>query len=279
MTNIDRSSLTERQIRELEYHREHAANHRSLLTEPIGYDVVEGKQRRWWNAYWTMWRFIAGEIGPGARVLVPGCGFGHDALRLAKHGCEVHAVDMSEESLEICRALSRREKLPLYCKAMPVESLDYPEDNFDCIVARDILHHVDLPRTLDEFQRVLKPGGLLIVNEIYTHRRLQHIRDSRFVRNNVYPRLVRRIYGTDKPYITEDEQKLNEEDIAAIVGRLDTVHRHDYFNMLVKRFVSGKSVLTSKVDRILLRACGPWAGVFGGRVLVIGTIGNLRSTG
>ena len=39
------------------------------------------------------------------RVLVVGCGFGDDALRLAKLGAKVNAFDLSPDSLEIARSL------------------------------------------------------------------------------------------------------------------------------------------------------------------------------
>ncbi len=42
------------------------------------------------------WRIGAGLIPAQGRALVPGCGFGHDALALARHGLEVVALDMVE---------------------------------------------------------------------------------------------------------------------------------------------------------------------------------------
>lgn len=39
------------------------------------------------------------------RVLVPGCGIGHDARRLAEHGCEVVAVDIAPLAIERARRL------------------------------------------------------------------------------------------------------------------------------------------------------------------------------
>ena len=44
-------------------------------------------------------------------VLVVGCGFGDDALYLAKLGANVCAFDLSPDSLSIARALAEREGL------------------------------------------------------------------------------------------------------------------------------------------------------------------------
>lgn len=56
---------------------------------------------------------------------------------------------------------------------------------------------------------MLKSGGKVIAIERYTHSLMQRIRESRLVSSLLYHRIVRFIYGTDKPYITEDEHKIN----------------------------------------------------------------------
>ena len=69
-------SLTDRQVRELEYHREHAKQKATLLTRPFSYDVMESERRRWWNGYWSMYSFLRQLPVEGKKVLVVGCGFG-----------------------------------------------------------------------------------------------------------------------------------------------------------------------------------------------------------
>ena len=48
-----------------------------------------------------------GTIAPPGRVLVPGCGSGHDARLLASHGFSVTAVDLAPQAIERARSLSR----------------------------------------------------------------------------------------------------------------------------------------------------------------------------
>lgn len=43
----------------------------------------------------------SGMLGPGMRVLVPGCGSGHDVLALAQAGCEVTALDYAPAALAL----------------------------------------------------------------------------------------------------------------------------------------------------------------------------------
>ena len=149
--------LTERQRNELEYHREHAREKAALLNEPFSWDVLDRPARRWWNAYWQMYAHLDDLRLKGKRVLVVGCGFGDDALRLAKLGADVYAFDLSPDALLIARALANRERLAIAFDEMPAETLKYEADFFDCVVARDILHHVEIPLSLSEMCRVAKP--------------------------------------------------------------------------------------------------------------------------
>ena len=110
------------------------------------------------------------------RVLVVGCGFGDDALRLAKLGAQVSAFDLSADLLFLAKKLANREGLNVSFEQMPAEMLRYDDNFFDCVIARDILHHVDIPLTMSEIVRVSKPNALLVVNEIYSHSFMDRIR-------------------------------------------------------------------------------------------------------
>ena len=48
---------------------------------------------------------------PGARVAVPGCGRGHDARLLARHGFAVTGFDFAEAAVTEARQLASRERL------------------------------------------------------------------------------------------------------------------------------------------------------------------------
>lgn len=264
--------LTKRQKNELEYHREHARENAAILNKPFSWDVLDHPSQRWWNAYWQMYAYLSGLNLKGKRVLVVGCGFGDDALRLAKLGADVYAFDLSPDSLSIAKALADREGLAISFEEMPAEALRYETDFFDFIIARDILHHVDIPRAMSEIRRVSKPGALFIVNEIYSHSLSDRIRHSVLVEKILYPRLQRFIYGEGKPYITEDERKLTELDIRAITKQLQTLEFKKYFNFLVTRIVPDRYETLSKVDRVLLIMLKPLGHLLAGRILFSGHI-------
>lgn len=260
--------LTERQRREIEYHKEHARSRQSaMLNAPFSWDVLHEPGRRWWNAYWAMYAHLLAQNLVTKRVLVVGCGFGDDALRLAKLGARVTAFDLSPDALQVARALAARERLEIDFGEMPSEQMDYPANTFDCILARDILHHVDIPKTMREIVRVAKPGALFVVNEIYSHSMTDRIRHSALVERTLYPRMRRLIYGPGKPYITEDERKLSEQDLAEIMRPLHEPEFTSYFNFLVTRVVPDRYDAAAKIDRALMRLLKPIGRLIAGRVL------------
>ena len=268
--------LTERQQREVEYHKGHAR----LVREAGGkitYDVLYAKKRRWWNAYWDVFTYVLGLDLRGKNVLVVGCGAGEDAVRLSKLGANVYAFDLSEDMLAIARELADEQNVSVTFEKMPAEKLRYGNDSFDLIFARDIFHHVDIPAALAEIRRVARPGSGIVVNEIYSHSITDSIRHSAFVEKVLYPKMQAGVYGGQKPYITEDERKLSEHDLALITGAMTHV-RKKFFNFIVTRLISDNRRAANIADRILLSALGPAASFCGGRVVVIGIIAKYDRT-
>lgn len=271
--NLDNINLTARQKNEIQYHQDHAKQHLDILNKPFSFDIIYNPQRRWWIAYWEMYSFLLEQNLKGKKVLVVGCGFGQDALRLAKMGAEVEAFDLSPDSLAIARALAEKEGLSIGFREMPAEKLGYDSKYFDCVLARDILHHVDIPQTMQEIVRVSKNNALFVFDEIYSHSLTDRIRKSALVERKLYPLMQDYIYKGQKPYITQDERKLTETDITAITASLDSLLFKKYYNFLVTRLVPDKFEVLNKIDRASLIALGPAASLLAGRILGAGTIG------
>jgi ubiquinone/menaquinone biosynthesis C-methylase UbiE len=265
--SILNTEFTDRQQRELDYHREHAKLHKSILSSPFSWEVLKNPEKRWWNAYWGMYEYLASCDLRDRNVLVVGCGFGDDALRLAKLGARVSAFDISPDSLEIAKALALREGLEVDFEQMPAEQMLYSDNTFDYVLSRDILHHVDIPKTIREIVRVSKPDAVFVVNEIYSHSFTDNIRHSTLVEKILYPKMRRLIYGPGKPYITEDERKLSESDLEEIAKSLQPRLFTKHFNFLVTRVIPDRFENIAKVDRLLLRMLRPFGHFLAGRVL------------
>lgn len=267
------AELTDRQRREREYHTTHASRVRTKALGPINYDVSLARKRRWWNAHWDMYTFLRKLNVTGMRALVVGCGAGDDALQLAKLGAKVDAFDLSPDMLDIAREVAEREHLDISFQEAAAEQLSYADNSFDVIFVRDILHHVDISKTMSELKRVSKDGALLIVNEIYSHSMTDRVRYSRLVRDFLYPCMRRFVYQTEAPYITVDERKLTERDVELVQQVLDNVHHVRYFNFIVTRLIPDRlSTLLNKMDWIMLRTAGGLGKYIAGRIVFVGHI-------
>ncbi len=268
----DLDDMDERQRREFEYHREFAARHRDKSETPVDLDVVTPGPRRRWNAYWSSYDAIMALTVAGKKVLVPGCGFGEDAIRVATLGADVYAADLSPDLVAIARARAERMGIALiHFDVMPAERMTYDENFFDLVYFNDILHHVDIPRTLAEVRRVLRPGGSVVANELYTHSFSQKIRESRLVSRLLYRRMVPFIYGTTTPYITDDERKIDERELAMIEGILQAPIC-EYFLLLGGRLVPPYWPRVGAFDHAMLNLIPALGRLLAGRVLVVGTV-------
>lgn len=103
------------------------------------------------------------------RVLDLGTGTGHTAVALAPRVAEVVGVDLTEAMLAEARALARAQGAS---NARFVQgdalALDFPARSFDLVTCRVCAHHfADAGLALREAERVLRPGGrLLLVDSV-----------------------------------------------------------------------------------------------------------------
>ena len=99
---------------------------------------------------------------PGETVLDAACSAGLYARTLlaSEADLQVHALDFSVPFLEKAREYSIREGVKPVLVQADVRALPYRDRVFDALVCGGSLNEfTDLPGTLGEFARVLKPGG------------------------------------------------------------------------------------------------------------------------
>lgn len=102
-------------------------------------------------------------LKPGSRVLDAGCGEGGVAFYLAKHfGLNVVGVDLLDFNI---RHAARAGRLENRTGSVSFQVADYADTgleahSFDGLYTMETLVHApDYNRALDEFKRVLRPGG------------------------------------------------------------------------------------------------------------------------
>ena len=121
----------------------------------------------------------------GSRVLDVATGNGgfiHFMLEGLKDFDEIIGID-TKEGLEEVFEEQFGDK-PIRYQQMDAAQMEFADESFDTVCISNSLHHMpDLPRTLSEMLRVLRPGGHLILLEMYrdnqsetqiTHVQLHH---------------------------------------------------------------------------------------------------------
>ncbi|MCP4639004.1 MAG: class I SAM-dependent methyltransferase [bacterium] len=118
------------------------------------------------KVYGDLFASFLGGLGCG-RLLDVGCGTGIYFAALAEHAKTIDAVDTSSEMIDVARDYCEQTGLAhVHPRTGSAESLDYEDGSFDVVMEMDVLHHVtDLPKTLAEVARVLRPGGHFFVFE------------------------------------------------------------------------------------------------------------------
>lgn len=104
----------------------------------------------------------------GSRVLEYGCGPDGYAIRLAKAGASVVAIDISPEAIRQARTRIPQ-GLDVELLEMNAEVMDFPDGEFDMVCGTGILHHLDLERAFGEIHRVLKAGARALFIEPLGH--------------------------------------------------------------------------------------------------------------
>jgi ubiquinone/menaquinone biosynthesis C-methylase UbiE len=135
----------------------------------------------------------AGRAGPNDTVLDVACGGGIIGCAFAPHVRHVTGIDMTPAMLDRARRLSADRQLAnVTWQQGDVTSLPFADGSFSILVTRYSFHHLLEPlRVLREMLRVCRPGGRLVVVDMYASEdpakaaewnRLERLRDPSHVR-------------------------------------------------------------------------------------------------
>jgi ubiquinone/menaquinone biosynthesis C-methylase UbiE len=140
---------------------------------PVGEQFVSSKDQRDFFLMYDEFRYsteehILRELDSinfnGKKVLEVGVGQAADASRIIDRGGIYYGLDLTEESVQ--RAKSRFQlfnKTYAQLKTGSALSINYPSNHFDIIYSHGVIHHSpQINEIIEEFYRVLKPGGEII---------------------------------------------------------------------------------------------------------------------
>ena len=130
-------------------------------TSPVGTeDYYKQVSNRRYRVEYHIPEFAGFHHWQGKRVLEIGCGIGSDAEEFAKHGAEYVGIDISAESISMCR--QRFDVLELEGDFF-VHNVDHGLNTFgefDLVYSYGVLHHYpNITRCVNYIWQALKNGG------------------------------------------------------------------------------------------------------------------------
>lgn len=127
-------------------------------------DLYQKEETYWWHvgrrklAFTLLQKYVFDQ-GAGNPIMDAGCGTGGNMEVLQAFG-QVFGVDKEEAALSFCR---KRGLKNLYLADI-TKALPFEDSYFSLVTGFDMLEHVeDDERALQEFHRILKPGGTLFL--------------------------------------------------------------------------------------------------------------------
>ncbi len=120
---------------------------------------------------WAAWSRTLGYLVPGLTVADLGCGEGYLSMEVARWAHKVIAVDQSAAMLRRAKQLARRHKVKhIRWRRAKLEKLPLQKESVDVALLAQVLHCVQDPAAvLREARRILKPDGMLLLQELRTH--------------------------------------------------------------------------------------------------------------
>jgi ubiquinone/menaquinone biosynthesis C-methylase UbiE len=129
----------------------------------FGHSIRTAAERAAWDRIFGL--VLAGPLPQGPLdVFDAGCGTGFLSLELARRGHRVAGIDFAPAMLAAARAKAAAEGLAVRFEQGDAEQLPFPSGSFDLAISRHVLWTLPHPEAaIDEWMRVLRPGGRLAV--------------------------------------------------------------------------------------------------------------------
>ena len=120
----------------------------------------------------TDWLLEKGNIKADSKVLEVACNMGTTLIHIAKkYGCDIVGVDLDEKAVEKAKKKIKDNDLEDKVKVMEGDAIKLPFDDeiFDVVVNEAMLTMLlgdKKERALKEYYRVLKPGGVVLTQDV-----------------------------------------------------------------------------------------------------------------
>lgn len=91
-----------------------------------------------------------------------GCGLGRHSILFGKNDFNVSCFDISEDAINRTKEWAEKEKLHFNYKVGDMLELPYENEQFDCILCRNVISHTDtegMKKVINEIYRILRKDG------------------------------------------------------------------------------------------------------------------------
>ncbi len=128
--------------------------------EGFGHSIRTPAERAAWDRIFDL---VLAERDP-LEALDAGCGTGFLSFELAARGHRVTGIDFAPAMLAEARRKAAQQHVTVRFEEADAERLPFPSGSFDLAISRHVLWTLPHPEAaIDEWIRVLRPGGRLVV--------------------------------------------------------------------------------------------------------------------
>jgi ubiquinone/menaquinone biosynthesis C-methylase UbiE len=195
--------------------------------------------------------YLLGDVR-GKSVLEYGCGDGTNTILLAHRGADVKGIDISSELIEIARRRMQVNRMRADLHIASAYETGLPNQSVDVVFAIAIFHHPDLELARNEVMRVLRPGGVLILQE--------PLCDSQLIC------VLRKMVPYRNPCVSPFERMLTSQALELLSQGFTRTHDRRFalpFIGLLKWAPVPMRSWAARVDSGMLKLC-PWLEHFAG---------------
>ncbi|WP_251554973.1 class I SAM-dependent methyltransferase [Neobacillus muris] len=134
-------------------------------------------------------------------VLDAGCGTGQSTAYLyQQYKANVWGLEINPIMIEKAKDRFKNLKMPIQLTQGSVESMPFEDNTFDFVLSESVLAFVNKPNAIQEFYRVLKPGGRIIANEMTINQPLNDLEASE----------IKQFYAIDSLLLENDWKEMFE---------------------------------------------------------------------
>ena len=150
-------SLTEKNIREKEFHNKLQSNSKGRF-ENIFYKAI--------GHAWLDYYDCLSSLAKNSDILDYGCGIGPTIEKVIHYNPKkVTGVDISDVSINKAKENFKNSDIKIELLVDNCEKTKFKNEQFDLVYGLGILHHLEFSKSINEISRILKPNSSLLFIE------------------------------------------------------------------------------------------------------------------